>query len=66
MDIPLLGEVPLEQVIRENADTGTPIVTDAEQMSSQVFQEIARSLVENVELRNATSPATQKIDLMNG
>jgi len=66
MDIPFLGEIPLEQVIRENADAGTPVVTDAAQPSSGVFQELAVSLVDKIELRNATGPATQKIDLQHG
>ncbi len=65
LDIPMLGEIPLEQVIRENADAGTPVVTDANEAVGNVFTQIATELVSKVETRNAISPATRKIEIMH-
>jgi len=66
LDIALLGEVPLEQVIRENADAGTPVVTDGNLVAGNVFNQIASELVARIETRNAVSPATRKIEITHG
>jgi ATP-binding protein involved in chromosome partitioning len=51
-DIPLLGEIPLVQDIRELADAGTPIVAaKPEHPQSHAFLEIAQRLVGQVESR---------------
>lgn len=66
LDVPLLGELPLVQAIRENADDGTPIVTDTESETGKVFAQISEGLVRSVEERNAVRPATQKVDILRG
>jgi ATP-binding protein involved in chromosome partitioning len=66
LDVPFLGEVPLVQAIRENADDGTPIVTDTSSPVGAVFSGIAERLVQAVEERNALRPATRKIDILHG
>lgn len=49
-DIPLLGEIPLVQDIREAADAGTPIVAaKPDHPQSQAFLAIAAKLLEEVE-----------------
>ena len=65
MDVPFLGELPLVQAIRENADEGTPIVTDKDSQVGTVFSEMCARLVESVEQRNAMRPATQKVDILH-
>jgi len=66
LDVPLLGEVPLVQAIRENADDGTPIVTDKASPVGAVFAGIVKGVVQSVEERNAVRPATRKIDILHG
>jgi len=66
LDVPFLGEIPLTQSVRENADQGTPVVTDPTQPVAATFTEIALDLVDRVEVRNALRPATQKIDILHG
>jgi ATP-binding protein involved in chromosome partitioning len=66
LEVPFLGEVPLVQAIRENADDGTPIVTDTSSPVGAVFSGIAERLVQAVEERNALRPATRKIDILHG
>lgn len=66
LDVPFLGELPLVQAIRENADEGTPIVTDKESPVGKVFEDISGRLVRSVEERNAVRPASRKIDILHG
>ena len=44
LHIPLLGEVPLVQSIREGGDEGTPVVLQAGHPAAQIFQEMAARL----------------------
>ncbi len=47
LDIPLLGQIPLVQGIREGADDGTPVAL-VDRPDSQAFLALARHLAENV------------------
>ena len=66
LNVHFLGEIPLEEVIRTNADEGTPVVTDFSQNASKIFISVARDLVSQVEWRNAVRPATQVVDIVRG
>jgi len=46
MNIPLLGEIPLVQSVRESGDEGTPIACCDENISASFFMEIARKITE--------------------
>ena len=63
LDVHFLGEIPLVEAIRTNADDGTPVVTDPSEEASRVFNNVAADLVVQVERRNALRPATQKIEM---
>ena len=63
LNVHFLGEVPLLEAIRTNADEGTPVVTDPAEQASEVFTGIAQDLVSQVERRNAIRPATRKIEV---
>jgi len=65
LNVPFLGEIPLEQIVRESGDAGTPAVTDPTLPVAAVFSELARSLVDRVEYRKATGPSTQKIEILH-
>ena len=45
LNIPLLGQIPLVQSIREGGDEGTPIVLQVGHPAAEAFTEIARTLV---------------------
>lgn len=65
LDVPFLGEVPIEQKVRESSDRGTPIVrSDPDSNSASAFSDIADRLVEQVAIRNAESDPTQKIEIL--
>src|SRR3989339_1882341 len=52
MNVPLLGQIPLVQGIREGGDTGRPVATDENSPSGQAFLDLARETVRQIEIRN--------------
>jgi ATP-binding protein involved in chromosome partitioning len=65
LDVPFLGQVPIEQKVRETGDDGTPIVRAApDSYSAQAFNDIADELVEQVAIRNAEDDPTQKVEIL--
>jgi len=63
LDIPLLGQIPLVQSIREGGDAGLPIAGQ-ESITSAAFHQLAEKLVERVEYRNAHMEATKKVEMV--
>jgi ATP-binding protein involved in chromosome partitioning len=46
MEMPFLGEVPLDMAIRETSDSGRPVVaSDPNGPQSQAFRSIAREIL---------------------
>jgi len=64
LDIPLLGQIPLVQSIREGGDAGRPIAYDENSILSEAFLQLAKQVVERVEIRNSTMEATQKVTMV--
>lgn len=51
-EIPLLGQVPIEEAVRASGDAGTPAVL-SDGATSQAFGDIAAKLAQQVAIRNA-------------
>jgi ATP-binding protein involved in chromosome partitioning len=64
LDIPLLGQIPLVQSIRECGDAGRPVACDENSILSQTFKKFAQLVVEKVEIRNSTMGATKKVEMV--
>lgn len=65
LKVPFLGAVPIEQAVREGSDDGRPIVlTQPHTTSAQAFFQIAEAAAWQVYLRNATLPATRKVEIL--
>ncbi len=62
LHIPLLGQIPIVQSIREGGDSGVPVACTPGSITGQAFAGLARNIVEQVEIRNQTLPETQKVD----
>jgi len=60
--VPLLGQVPLVQSIRESGDSGLPAVLK-EGITAVAFQNLAENLARQVAIRNATFTSTKKVEL---
>ncbi|SOE22792.1 ATP-binding protein involved in chromosome partitioning [Spirosomataceae bacterium TFI 002] len=63
--VPLLGQIPLVQSIRESGDEGRPIMMDLDQSVNEAFKKTAEALAQQVAIRNANMPASEKVNIVN-
>jgi len=63
LDVPLLGQIPLVQSIRECGDAGTPAAANEHSMISLAFRELAQHVVARVAYRNENMEATKKVEM---
>ncbi|HRP58723.1 MAG TPA: P-loop NTPase, partial [Vicingus sp.] len=63
--LPLLGQIPLVQSVREAGDVGRPAVLQENSIQSKAFLAFADKVIEQVELRNQTLEATKKVEITN-
>jgi len=61
-DVPLLGQIPLVQSIRESGDSGLPAVMK-EGVTATAFRNLAESLARQVAIRNANFESTKPVVL---
>ena len=64
LDVPLLGQIPLVQSIREGGDEGKPIAIHEESVMSMAFLKLAQNVVESVAYRNEHFEATKKVEMV--
>ncbi len=58
-EIPMLGEIPIVQSIREGGDSGKPVsIYGNNKIVSQAFDNLATEVARQVAIRNATMPLT--------
>jgi ATP-binding protein involved in chromosome partitioning len=62
-ELPLLGQLPLVQSIRENGDQGRPAVLDPESAVGQAFAELAETVARQISIRNNRAPKTQVVQM---
>jgi ATP-binding protein involved in chromosome partitioning len=63
LDIPLLGQIPIVQSIREGGDDGKPVALNTDSVMGMAFAEVADKVVVAVEKRNQELPATQIVEI---
>jgi ATP-binding protein involved in chromosome partitioning len=61
-NVPLLGQIPLVQSIRESGDSGLPAVLK-DGPAAAAFKDIAETLARKIAIRNANFAETQKVEL---
>ncbi len=59
--VPLLGQIPLVQSIREAGDEGRPAVLGTELVASEAFQAAAEAVAQQVAIRNASLDETKRV-----
>lgn len=65
LDVPFLGEIPIEQEVREGGDEGRPVVlSHPDSKSAAAFNQMADRVVEQVAIRNAQDDPTQKVEIL--
>jgi len=62
-EVPLLGQIPLVQSIRENGDQGIPAILHPGTPSAAVFEHLAEEVARQVSIRNAVAPRTQIVEM---
>ena len=58
-DIPLLGQIPIVQSIREGGDIGVPMMISDDEVSKKSFREFAGNAARGIAMRNANMPITE-------
>jgi ATP-binding protein involved in chromosome partitioning len=62
-DVPLLGQIPLVQSIREAGDEGRPAISIGEPVASEAFYSTAEALAQQIAIRNATVDRTKRVEV---
>lgn len=61
-NVPLLGQIPLVQGIRESGDSGLPAVLK-DGITAVAFKELAENLARQVAIRNAKLESTKRVEI---
>ena len=64
LHVPLLGQIPLVQSIREGGDGGEPVAINEDSITSLAFRNLAVKVVERVDDRNENRAATEKVEIV--
>ena len=64
LDIPLLGQIPLVQSVREGGDAGRPVAANNDSIMSLSFRNLAKQVIERVDFRNSNLQATKKVEIV--
>jgi ATP-binding protein involved in chromosome partitioning len=63
--LPFLGQIPIDQDVREGGDMGTPVVVrEPDGIAAQAFQHVARATVASVDIRVAEQPPTLATEIL--
>ena len=63
LGIPVLGEIPLIQSIREAGDVGRPAALQEGSKIAEIYTETARKMVESLVERNKFLPPTEAVKI---
>jgi ATP-binding protein involved in chromosome partitioning len=61
-DVPILGQIPLVQSIRESGDNGYPVVLK-ENITGDAFEKLAQSLAQQIAIRNSSKQKTKTVEV---
>lgn len=64
-NIPLLGNIPIDENVVTDADAGKPIILNENSPISKAFTDVAKSIVEKVKERNDNLPPTNILQITN-
>ncbi len=62
-DVPLLGQIPIVESIREGGDNGKPVSITESGLQSKAFKFLAETAARNIAIRNSGLPATKKVEI---
>lgn len=62
-ELPLLGQIPIVQSIREGGDLGVPAAIGDEPVAYESFEQLAQQLAQQVSIRNANMAPTKTVEI---
>ncbi len=63
MGLPLLGQIPIVQSIRESGDSGRPVALSTDTQSGDAFRLLSEELEKALDKRNTEQDPTQKVEI---
>ena len=63
LGIPLLGQIPIVQSIREGGDNGNPVAANGDSVTGAAFAEVAKNVMHRVHIRNIQLAPTKKVKI---
>jgi len=64
LNLPLLGQIPLVQSVREAGDVGRPALLQNDTPVAENFKQLAEAVVEQVNLRNDSLQPTKRVEIL--
>lgn len=65
LNVPFLGEVPIETSIRKSGDSGMPVcLAHPESATAKVFLDLAGKLAQQIAIRNSDSEAPKPVEIL--
>ena len=62
-NIPMLGEIPVNEKIMQSGEAGKPQAMEWESLTGKAFKNIAQNLTEQVDIRNKTMDPTTAVEI---
>lgn len=63
LNVPLLGQIPIVQSIRESGDSGSPVALAKTGQVSAAFDDLAAKVAQQIAVRNATLEPTKVVEM---
>ncbi|WP_430936322.1 P-loop NTPase [Saccharicrinis sp. 156] len=63
LEVPLLGQIPIVQSIREGGDEGEPAALNEDTVTGAAFAEVAHKVVDAMKQRNSNLPPTKIVEI---
>ena len=63
LNVPLLGQIPIVEKVREQSDEGKPVAADPDSAIGHAFIDLAAAVAQQVAIRNSTMPPTAQVEI---
>lgn len=63
LNVPLLGQIPIVQSIREGGDAGTPVALNPDSITGAAFRTLAENVVGQIDYRNRHLAPTERVHI---
>lgn len=64
LDVPLLGQIPLVEQVRQQGDDGVPVVLEPGNVVGEAFKVLSKRVAQEIAIRNSQLPPTENVKIM--